>query len=68
MKQTTEYKLAKKIMEYWCKCIFKENDKYTDSDINDLLENLGISITIRETKLSKYYETCKKQPIFAERL
>ena len=42
MKQTTEYKLANKIMEYWFKCISKKNDKYADGDINDLLENFII--------------------------
>ena len=46
MKQTMEYKLAKKIMEYWCKCILKENDKYADGDINDLLENFIIDCKV----------------------
>ena len=39
MKKTTEYKLASAIMEYWFKCISKENDRYADGDINELLEN-----------------------------
>ena len=46
MKQTTEYKLAKKIMEYGCQCILKENDKYADGDINDLLENFIIDCKV----------------------
>ena len=46
MKQTTEYKLAREIMDYWCKCIFKENDKYADGDINDLLENFIIDCKV----------------------
>lgn len=46
MKQTTEYKLANKIMEYWFKCISKKNDKYADGDINDLLENFIIDCNV----------------------
>ena len=46
MKQTTEYKLVKKIMDYWCECILKENDKYADGDINDLLENFIIDCKV----------------------
>lgn len=36
--KTTEYKLGNAIMEYWFKCISKENDRYADGDINELLE------------------------------
>ena len=46
MKQTTEYKLASKIMKYWFKCISKKNDKYADDDINDLLENFIIDCNV----------------------
>lgn len=36
--KTTEYKLESAIMEYWFKCISKENDRYADGNINELLE------------------------------
>ena len=47
--KTTEYKLGNTIMEYWFKCISKENDRYADGDINELLEEY-----VRDCKVSYY--------------
>lgn len=39
MKRIMEYELSSKIMDYWWKCVSKENDRNADRDVNDLLEN-----------------------------
>lgn len=51
MKETTEFKLSTAIMEYWFKCISKENDRKADGDINDSLENF-----VRDYNISYHYD------------